>query len=114
MEIRGDDYCVRYDPTTVTLTCQGLLRLYGAEGYAHIVELFNKVAEQKPATITLNLRELEIVNSPGVNMLSNFVIKLSQTNASQLIIQATHQYPWQDKLVKNLQRLMTELKVEFE
>jgi len=36
MEIHGEDYSIIYDPTTATLTCQGLLRLYGVEGYASL------------------------------------------------------------------------------
>jgi len=73
--------------------------------------LFDKVAEQKPATITLNLQELEIINSPGINMLSNFVIRLSKYKTSQLVVQGMHQIPWQDKLLRNLERLMPGLKV---
>lgn len=114
MEISGKDYQVSYDPTTTTLVCQGLIRLYGAEGYASITELFYKVADQKPQTITLDLQELEIINSPGVNMLSNFVIRVHKHNSSQLVIKGTHQFPWQSKLLKNLRRLMPELKIELE
>jgi hypothetical protein len=113
MEVNGENYRVTYDPQTATLTCQGSLRLYGSTGYTSIVDLFNKVADQKPPTIILNLQELQFLNSSGINAFSKFVIRVRNLKTSQLIIRGTNQIFWQSKSLSNLQRLMPDLKLEF-
>lgn len=114
MEISGEDYRVTYDPATITITCEGILRLYGVTGYALIVKLLNDVADQKPEKITLNLQKLQFLNSSGINAFSKFVIKVRNHQASQLIVRGSSQFPWQSKSLRNLQRLMPELQVEIE
>jgi hypothetical protein len=114
MEFKTDRYYIRYDPNTVTLICQGSLRLYGGKEYAIIMELLNMIANQKPATITLDLRALQFLNSSGINAFCRFVIRVRDHKASQLIVQGTLQIPWQPKSLKNFQRLMPDLRVDLE
>jgi hypothetical protein len=139
MEIIGKNYRIIYDPTNTTINFQGILRLYGAAGYvslddfkksrtsdktsqrqngsavySSLMEMFNEILKQQPTTVTLNLRELQALNSSGINVLSKFVIKVRDHKASQLIVQSTRQFPWQRKLLKNLQKLMPDLMVEWE
>ena len=114
MEIRGETYEVTYDSPTTTITCQGSFRLRGAEEYQPIAALLNDVADEKPPTITLDVRRLEFLNSSGINMISKFVIRVRQHKASQLVVQGTSRYPWQSKSLRNLQRLMPDLTLEIE
>lgn len=113
MEISGENYRVTYDPKMATVTCEGSLRLYGASGYSSIVELFNKAADQKAATLRLNLQNLQFLNSSGINALSKFVIRVRNNKTSKLIVQGTDAYPWQSKSLTNLQRLMPEIQLEM-
>lgn len=113
MEISGENYVVIYDAESVTITCKGSFRLRGSEEYAPIVELLNQVADDNPSTITLNLQELQFLNSSGINTLSKFVIKLRKQTSTQLIIKGSHQYPWQGKSLKNLQRLLPTLTLDL-
>jgi hypothetical protein len=114
MEIKTQDYSIYYDPTTATVNSQGSLRLNGMEEYAPIVQLLNEVAEQQPATITLNLRGLEFLNSSGINVLSKFVIKVRQKGTIAMVVLGSKSIPWQGKSLKNLQRLMPSLQLELE
>ncbi len=136
MEIRGENYVIRYDDSTSTITLEGILRLYGAAGYfsiddfnkhhdalptntgtssyVSIMELFEHVATKKPARCVLNLRGLELLNSSGINVLSKFVIKIREMNSTQLTLQGTQQFFWQGKVLQNLQKLMPGLNVEFD
>jgi hypothetical protein len=114
MEVNGETYRVAYDQSTATLHCEGSLRLYGAEGYTEIVNLFNDVAEQKPELLTLDLKQLQFLNSSGINALSKFVIKVRNLKASRLVVKGSHQFPWQSKSLKNLQRLMPDLTLQFD
>lgn len=114
MEIKTEAYSVCYDAATSTVYCIGSLRLSGIEEYAPIVELLNEVAETQPPVITLNLRELEFLNSSGISILSKFVIKVRQKKTVKIIVQGSQGIPWQGKSLKNLQRLMPNLTLELD
>ncbi|MBD2740715.1 hypothetical protein [Coleofasciculus sp. FACHB-1120] len=114
MEIKTEDYSIWYDSVTETANFQGSLRLSGMEEYAPIVKLLNDLVDSEPPTITLNLRELEFLNSSGINVLSKFVINVRQKEKIQMIVQGSKNIPWQSKSLKNLQRLMPSLHLEFE
>lgn len=111
-EIQSDDYKVWYDPDTMTIYCQGSLRLSGMDEYAPIVELLNEVVEQNPSLIILNLQGLEFLNSSGISIISRFVIKVRQKNNIKMIVKGSDTIPWQKKSLKNLQRLMPSLSLE--
>jgi hypothetical protein len=113
MEIKGDGYHIIGDPTTTTVTFRGVLRLRGVTEYDHIVQLLNDMAIQEPNTINLDLRELQFLNSSGINALSKFVIRVRNHKTSKLLVQGTEKYPWQSKSLTNLQRLMPDIQLEI-
>ena len=114
MEIKTEDYTIAYDKATATVTCEGSLRLNGMAEYEPIVQLLVGVAELEPPTITLNLCNLEFLNSSGINVLSKFVIKVRQKKNIQMVVCGSKSIPWQGKSLKNLQRLMPSLTLELQ
>lgn len=114
VEIKSEDYTVDYDPQTATLTCVGLLRLNGMEGYAPIIQLLDRLVDQEPPRLSLDLQKLEFLNSSGINVLSKFVIKVRQKGATQVLVIGTKDIPWQVKSLRNLQRLMPDLQLQLE
>ena len=114
MEIKTEHYSIYYDKQTETAIFNGSLRLSGMEEYDPIVQLLNEVAEQQPSTITLNLQDLEFLNSSGINVLSKFVIKVRQTGNIHMVVLGSKEIPWQGKSLKNLQRLMPSLDLLLE
>lgn len=46
-------------------------------------------------------------------MLSKFVINIRKKNSTKIIVQGSAAIPWQGKSLKNLQRLMPSLILEF-
>ena len=114
MEIKGENYLIIYDSSAATITCQGSLRLYGAGGYNDITKLFDEIAGQKPEVITLDLKDLQFLNSSGINAISKFVIKVRDKKASRIVVRGTDRFPWQSKSLKNLQRLMPALTLKIE
>ncbi len=112
MDIKTDDYRVWYDPEANTVFFQGFLRLDGMEAYSPVMSLLLDAVEKQPQ-ITLNLRQLEFLNSSGISMLSMFVVKVRQRGDVQLYLQGAENVLWQTKSLKNLQRLMPGLQLEF-
>ena len=114
MEVIGDEYRVWYEPSSSVICCQGSLRLAGMEEYAPIVAVLEYVIEQQPQQIILNLCELEFLNSSGINVLSKFVIKIRQKESIKIIVRGSEEIPWQRKSLKNLQRLMSSLTLDWQ
>ena len=114
MEIQGDEYQVVYNPTTSTVNIKGVLRLRGITEYNQIVQTLNDVAAEKSDTITVDLRELEFLNSSGINILFKFVVRVRELASSNLVVRGSSQIPWQQKSLNNLPRLMADVKLEWE
>lgn len=113
MEIKNEDYYINYNNETTTINCEGSLRLGGIKEYVPVVELFNKVLDMEPPLITFDIRQLQFLNSSGINVLSKFVIKVRQKKNVQMVVQGSKQIAWQGKSLKNLKRLMPSLQLEW-
>jgi hypothetical protein len=113
MEIKTEDYSVVYNFVDTTVIFAGSLRLNGIEEYSSICELLNNVVEQEPTTITLNLKNLQFLNSSGISILSKFVINVRKQKNIQMIVFGSKTIPWQSKSLKNLQRLMPSIQLEL-
>ena len=112
-EIKGKDYSIHYDLESVTVCFQGELSLGGPAEYAPIAELLDEVANREPPTITLNLKNLKFVNSSGISMLSKFVISVRKKKTIQLLVLGSNDVLWQQKSLKNLEKLLPTLKLEL-
>jgi len=114
MEVKGENYSVWYEPDTAIINFTGALRLSDMDDYALISQLLNDVVDKEPPTITLDLQQLNFLNSSGISMLSRFAITLRRKNTIKMIIKGANSIPWQGKSLKNLQRLMPGLMLELE
>ncbi|MEP0859411.1 SiaC family regulatory phosphoprotein [Trichocoleus sp. DQ-U1] len=106
LEIKDDEYRVCYNPETATVTFQGELQLNGMNEYAPIMTLLDEVVKQAPSVLTLDLRQLEFLNSSGVNVLLSLVIKLRDKKTIQLIVEGSEAVSWQSRSLNNIRRLM--------
>jgi len=104
MEIKGEGYGVSYDPSTHTVTFQGVMRLHGND-YNDIVKLLQDIVDEKPATAKLDLRQLTFLNSSGINHLFKFAVKLRNQTPTELVVLGSSAIPWQKKSLKNLRTL---------
>lgn len=111
-EIKHTDYQVIYDPAIATVLCAGSFRLSGPE-YDAILAVMSAAADAGHPVLTLDLCELQFLNSSGINTLSKFVMQMRKKPTSQLIVKGSEQYPWQKKSLVNLQRLLPNLRLEF-
>ena len=125
VEIKTDDYTISHKIETLTVVCKGSLRLSGKDDYDPIIKLLENVVDtvkvddeesnlpQEAPIITLDLRELEFLNSSGINILSKFVIKVRQKGKIAIMVRGSKNIPWQGKSLKNLERLMPSLQLEL-
>lgn len=114
MEIKTNDYKIWYENATATLYFQGLLRESGIADYKPIEQLLDEAIAHEPGTITMNIQELEFLNSSGTSVLSRFVIGVRKKNTIGLVVKGSKGIPWQEKILGNWQRLMPALTPQWE
>ncbi len=110
MEIKNEDYNVVFDQKTTTIFISGMLLLPTTQAYQPISILMHKVLEKGVKYLTLDLSQLEFLNSAGITMLTRFVIFIRDNCTVELTLHINNQLPWQIRLSVNLQRLMPFLK----
>ena len=114
MHIQTDDYKVEYNPATATVICQGFLQLASMKDYAPITALLDQATEAASQKIILDLKELKLLNSCGINMISKFVIRVRKKQKIHMVVQGSAEHEWQEKTLINLQRLMPNLQLQWE
>ncbi len=112
MEITTDDYTVQYDRGAATVSLGGFLRLNGMEEYQPVMNVLLEAVEHS-TQFTIDLRELEFLNSSGISMLSMFIVKVRDMGTVALTLRGSDKVLWQTKSLKNLQRLMPSLTLDF-
>jgi len=112
MEIVHAEYQVHYDEANSIVSCKGSFRLHGEE-YKPILDLLLKAADAVPALLTLDVRDLQFLNSSGINTLSKFILHVRNHKVTQVVVQGSARFPWQEKSLINLQRLLPALKLEI-
>jgi len=108
MEVQGDKFKVAYQIEPVTVTCSGMLDMRGKEGYKEILELFDKAVAETDSgkTVTLDVKELEFLNSSGITTIGGFIIKLRNKGEIRLLIRCSNNHSWQARSMKGLEKLM--------
>ena len=114
MAINHEDYQVEYDKETGTIVCRGSFRLRGSEEYKPILELMISAIDALPTLLTLDVCDLQFLNSSGITTLSKFIIQVRKQKISDVVIKGSAKYPWQSKSLKNFQRLLPGLRLEID
>ena len=112
MEIKTTDYCIRYDEDSSTIFFSGFLRLEGVDAYKEILDLCISVFDRQ-REVSINLTDLQFLNSSGISMFSMFVLKIRDLGDSKLTLYGSEKILWQTKSLKNLKRLMPSMILEF-
>ena len=112
-EIKGEDYSVTYDSAAATVVLRGKLRLYDYVAWQPIERLLLEVTATQSSAITLDIRDLEFINSSGIDMLFRFAYKVSNQAHSWLTVRLLDKAAiWQQRLLSTIEMMVPSLQVE--
>ncbi len=116
-KIEGEDYSVQYNNGTQSVVFKGTIRLQTTAEYAPIKTLLENACASAAAAgqpLTLDFRQLEFLNSSGINTISRFVIAARKEDAVSLVVRGSGDIYWQKKSLTNLQKLWSKVQVQIQ
>ncbi|MDY6899849.1 MAG: DUF6272 family protein [Cyanobacteriota bacterium] len=113
LEIKGEHFAIVYENSSKVVNFTGRVRMRGLQEYTAVFDLFDKVLERNKDSITLDLQNLELINSSGIDMLSKFIITARKKKTVEVKIIGDASKTWQARLLKNMKRLMPKLEYEL-
>jgi hypothetical protein len=112
MNISGESYNIRYENQVIEIS--GKLSIM-PEGYENIEAFFRKIIDTEPPELTLDIRNLEYLNSSGIKALCIGLILESETKENLCLnIRCSKRHRWQKETVPSFNGLIDNLKIVFE
>ncbi len=112
-EIKGEHYHVWYDEENHSIAFNGSLRLNGSNSYEPISKLLKEVSESGIDSILLDLRELEFLNSSGINTFYKFVMSMKAKPNIQVKVLGNSETPWQKKSLENMKCFLKTIELDY-
>jgi hypothetical protein len=113
MELKGEDYLVSYNESRDAIEFFGTIRLRDSSDYSSISEMLESAHAKAAAELLLDFRNLNFLNSAGINTISKFVITARQADTVALKVLGNSEISWQQKSLKNLQKLWPKVQIEI-
>jgi hypothetical protein len=114
MEIRGEDYLVNYNSTRNAVEFSGTLRLRDSVEYQNLSDMLQTVYSNAPAELVLDFKNLQFLNSSGINTISKFIINARKSEGVQIKIIGNNEVSWQQKSLRNLQKLWASVQIQID
>jgi hypothetical protein len=113
MELKGEDYLVTYNESANKIEFFGTIRLRDSSDYAAVSELLETAHAKATELLVLDFRNLNFLNSAGINTISKFVISARRAQRVALKVLGNSEISWQQKSLKNLQKLWPTVQIEI-
>ena len=116
-KIQTSDFTVYFEASEQTVVLMGSLRLNAAPEYEPISQLMTQSLEKlvsngKP-TMVLDVRDLKFLNSSGINLLYQFVLKVRKQGGIGLKVLGSSSNAWQTKSLGNMTKFMPTLQLDI-
>lgn len=116
-KIQTPDFTVYFEASEQTVVLMGSLRLNAAPEYEPISQLMTqsleKVASDGKTTVIVDVRDLKFLNSSGINLLYQFVLKVRKHGGIGLKVLGSSSNAWQTKSLGNMVKFMPTLQLEI-
>lgn len=112
MEIKEERYRIGYEQNVIEIS--GKLSIM-SEGYERIEAFFKEVVGSGPAELTLDIRNLEYLNSSGIKALCiGLILEIETRENLRLNIRCSKRHRWQQETVPTFKDLIGNLNIVFD
>ena len=112
-EIKGDEYVIEHNDSSHVVCFKGTIRLQTTDDYIPIAELLQAAHDATGnGKLTLDFRQLQFLNSSGINAVSKFVISARKQEKISLLVLGSQDIYWQQKSLANLSKLWPKVQVD--
>jgi hypothetical protein len=111
MNIEDKDYSVVYEQAERRVRFTGQLRLRSPRDYGPILELLRTVHAAGGPLITLDFRDLEMLNSSGIGTFGQFLVEVRKARTTQVKILGSAAKPWQGRTLALLRKIWDQVEL---
>ena len=112
MNIEREGYKLTYETGVIKISGKLSIML---EEYEEIERFFDEIVESNPAALTLDLKELEYLNSSGIKTICvNLLLEADEIEDFRMKILCSKQYTWQKETIPTFEDLMNDMEIVFE
>ncbi len=112
MKLEGDGFQVTYEDGLLDISGKLSLML---EDYADLEEFFEKVIGSEPSELTVDIRDLEYLNSSGIKTICvGLLLEADEIEDMQMKILCSNRYTWQKETIPTFEDLVDHLEIRFE
>ncbi len=112
MKLNGDGYEVAYAEGVIALSGRLALMI---EDYRALEDFFKKVIDAAPAALTLDIRNLEYLNSSGIKTICvGLLLEADEIEGLHMNILCSNRHTWQKETVPAFEGLMDRIEITFE
>ena len=102
-----DDYNIQIQDQIITIS--GILRLKTPTSYIEPLKPIQELIEAQ-TPLTINIHQLEFLNSSGVTSIARLILNAKQYNCSLNVIYNENSF-WQEKTIPSLKKLYPEMTI---
>lgn len=113
MEVKTEEYSAYFNQAEKTVVMTGSMRLQNLAAYEEIKKVLKTGIENTEGQLTIDIKNLNFMNSSGVTTLSLFLIECRNKKFTPVRILGSAKISWQIKSVLNFKKLWVDLTLDF-
>lgn len=113
MEVKTEEYAAYFDDKQQSVVMTGSMRLQNLASYEEIKNILKEGLEKSSSQLTIDLRNLNFLNSSGITTLSLFIIEARNKKSTPMKVIGSAKIAWQIKSVLNFKKLWNDITLEF-
>jgi len=113
LKIEDDNFKIWYESEQHIIYFEGILRLWDPSEYSEIRKFMHDIHDLGMEVITLDISNLEFLNSSGISMFCKFVFDIKKINKTSILFVGREQILWQQKSLNNIKKLWEKIDIQF-
>src|SRR5690554_2822097 len=107
--LTAGDTEIKFDESNSLVIFKGSMRLANMKEYGVVTNFLKESANISKEELTLDLKDLEFLNSSGITTLSLFVLDCKKSGTPKIKVLRSETISWQKKSISNFKKLWSEV-----